>query len=70
MIGADIDDCAGSNDCQNGVCRDGVNTYTCDCTAGYMGDLCERGNVEMHSHIQNSLFTFEFIYLEGFKLID
>ncbi|XP_071786308.1 uncharacterized protein [Asterias amurensis] len=42
VYSTDIDDCAGSNDCQNGVCRDGVNTYTCDCTAGYMGDLCER----------------------------
>ncbi len=49
---ADIDDCAAGNDCQNGVCRDGVDTYTCDCAMGYMGDLCEQGTVENKRCIQ------------------
>ena len=34
-----IDDCE-PNQCRNGaVCRDGVNTFTCDCLAGYRGKL-------------------------------
>jgi len=37
----DIDDCA-SSPCQNGAtCADGVNSYSCACTAGYSGDNCE-----------------------------
>jgi Notch-like protein len=37
----DINDCA-SSPCQNGAtCADGVNSYSCACTAGYSGDNCE-----------------------------
>ena len=36
-----IDQCS-PNPCQNGAtCTDGVNTYTCNCLAGYEGDRCE-----------------------------
>ena len=36
-----IDDCA-SSQCQNGgTCVDGINSYTCNCDAGYAGDNCE-----------------------------
>ena len=37
----DINDCD-PNPCQNGgVCNDQVNGFTCDCQAGYDGDVCE-----------------------------
>nr|XP_039269963.1 fibrinogen C domain-containing protein 1-A-like [Styela clava] len=39
----DIDDCS-SNSCQNGgICIDGVNEFSCSCTVGYRGTLCEEG---------------------------
>merc|ERR1712168_931968 len=36
-----IDDCI-VHTCVNGVCVDGVNTYTCDCSgSGFTGDICD-----------------------------
>ena len=35
----DIDECI-ENDCVNGQCKDGINSYTCDCNGtGYEGKL-------------------------------
>uniref|UniRef100_H2ZD24 EGF-like domain-containing protein n=1 Tax=Ciona savignyi TaxID=51511 RepID=H2ZD24_CIOSA len=36
-----IDDCA-ANPCVNGACTDGVNSYTCTCTAGWQGTNCDQ----------------------------
>ena len=35
-----IDDCEGVN-CNDGVCEDGINNFTCNCTFGYTGFFCE-----------------------------
>ena len=36
----DIDDCV-NHTCPNGVlCVDGVNSYSCNCSAGYTGERC------------------------------
>ena len=41
ILPPDIDECA-SSPCQNGgTCTDSVNSYTCNCDAGYSGDNCE-----------------------------
>ena len=38
---ANIDECANVT-CQNGgTCQDGVNTFTCNCVAGYTGQYCQ-----------------------------
>ena len=40
---SDIDDCA-DGPCNNGgTCIDGVNSYICDCIAGYTGANCQTG---------------------------
>ena len=41
----DIDDCT-PDACKNGgTCTDGVNTFSCACSAGYTGDKCETGKL-------------------------
>ena len=44
---SDINDCS-ANSCQNGgTCIDGVNSFTCNCAAGWIGDTCgDEGNAE------------------------
>ena len=38
----DVNDCAPNNPCQNnGVCVDGVNTFTCLCVPGFDGNQCQ-----------------------------
>jgi Notch-like protein len=37
----DIDECSGKPCEPNGKCIDGVNSYTCECDAGYTGKHCE-----------------------------
>jgi hypothetical protein len=45
----DVDDCL-SVPCQHGArCADGVDAYTCTCSAGWTGDNCETGRDECAS---------------------
>ena len=40
-IVSDIDNCNPNNPCQNdGVCKDAINSYSCDCLHGFKGDNC------------------------------
>ena len=45
----DTDDCAGVTCSDQGTCVDGIDSYTCDCDAGYTDSECS---------------TSEFIYLQ------
>lgn len=37
----EIDECA-PNPCKNnGVCADGINSFTCTCPSGFIGNVCE-----------------------------
>lgn len=39
----DIDECVGNEKaCNNGICRDQVNSFKCYCTPGYTGTFCEQ----------------------------
>ena len=58
VFASDIHDCL-PDSCQNGgTCRDGINSYTCDCVTGYTGDNCETG--ECYDNI-----TIEIISIPG-----
>ena len=51
VIFSEIDECS-SRPCQNGgFCTDGVNGYTCDCAAGYVGTDCRNGKTSCSFHI-------------------
>ena len=40
----DVDNCS-PNHCQNsGECKDGIDSFTCSCPDGFIGDLCETGD--------------------------
>ena len=39
----DIDDCANPTCGNGGWCVDGVNSYSCNCSAGYTGERCLTG---------------------------
>ena len=38
---SDVDECASSPCINRGTCIDGVDKYTCICTSGYTGNICE-----------------------------
>ena len=42
MLITDIYECS-SDPCSYGNCKDGVNSYSCSCEAGFTGLLCNAG---------------------------
>ena len=45
-----VNDCASITCSGNGQCVDGVNSFTCVCNSGFMGNLCEtdvRGKINI-----------------------
>ena len=40
----DIDDCVNHTCANGGLCVDGVNSYSCNCSAGYTGEHCLAGS--------------------------
>ena len=39
----DIDDCVNHTCANGGLCVDGINTYSCNCSTGYTGERCLTG---------------------------
>ncbi len=39
----DVDDCVNQTCSNGGSCVDGINSFSCNCLAGFTGDLCETG---------------------------
>ena len=40
-ISVDIDDCASEPCLHNGTCIDGIDSYQCQCEAGFNGNICQ-----------------------------
>ena len=49
----DIDDCVNHTCANGGSCVDGVNSYSCDCLAGFTGNYCNTGRLESYSLFYN-----------------
>ena len=48
---SDIDNCQPTPCLNNGVCVDGLNSYSCDCTHGFVGENCSTSKLIKNFHI-------------------
>lgn len=57
---SDIDDCVKQPCKNNGTCKDGVNSYTCTCQAGFTGNNCETGESRSCERLFFEVFSLLF----------
>lgn len=57
---SDIDDCKPNPCLNNGVCEDGINSYSCECANGFIGKNCsiskKKNNLDFNVVIFNKTF--------------
>lgn len=67
---SDIDDCQ-PNPCKNnGVCVDGINSYTCDCTHGFIGDNCSISRLSIFQDNRNFKIFIESLWSKTSLTLD
>ena len=49
ILKLDVDECASMPCLNNGTCVDGINRFTCKCTSGYTGAVCETSRIVFES---------------------
>ena len=58
-ITEDLDDCV-SHPCLNdGICVDGVDAYTCTCTAGFLGIHCGSGKYQKSGFVHYDQYLLQ-----------
>ena len=58
---SDIDDCLGLPCLHDGTCTDGINSYSCDCAAGFTGNDCETGKYFRFALHQTEVFQLQYL---------
>ena len=53
MLSKDIDDCVNRTCHNGGSCIDGINSYSCNCVAGFTGNHCETGKTLIITILRN-----------------
>ena len=51
ILKLDVEECASMPCLNNGTCVDEINRFTCNCTSGYTGAVCETSRIVFKSKI-------------------
>ena len=68
-ICTDIDECASTPCMANEDCTNGLNMYTCACSAGFAGTPCE-GKLSSPSRLHTNTFYMKQLFLFYHHIID
>lgn len=66
-LNAGIDECA-SHPCRHGgTCRDGVNMFSCFCSPGFTGRMCQTGKKNVQRLLGSNVPNCTFLWLKPCK---
>lgn len=64
-LNAGIDECA-SHPCRHGgTCRDGVNMFSCFCSPGFTGQMCQTGKNKMYEGCWDRMYMYPTVLFCG-----